>query len=90
MSVSGMGLAAAHERVATPANPTVVGNPIGVANLTGIANPYVVGRPLTGAAASLYAGREDVFAWLTENLTAAGPPNALLLYGCLLYTSRCV
>ena len=81
MSVSGMGLAAAHERVATPANPTVVGNPIGVANLTGIANPYVVGRPLTGAAASLYAGREDVFAWLTENLTAAGPPNVLLLYG---------
>ena len=84
MSVSGMGLAA-HEGVATPANPTVVGNP------SGIANPYVVGRPLTGAAASLYAGREDVFAWLTENLTAAGPPNVLLLYGdCLLYTSRCV
>ena len=46
-----------------------------------LANPYVVGRPLTGASASLFAGREEVFAWLAENLTAAGPPNALLLYG---------
>ena len=46
-----------------------------------LANPYVVGRPLTGASAALYAGREDVFAWLAENLDAAGPPNALLLYG---------
>lgn len=46
-----------------------------------LANPYVVGRPLTGASASLYAGRDDVFAWLTENLDVAGPPNALLLYG---------
>jgi hypothetical protein len=44
-------------------------------------NPYVVGRPLTGASASLYVGREDVFAWLAENLDVAGPPNALLLYG---------
>ena len=46
-----------------------------------LANPYVVGRPLTGVSASLYAGREDVFAWLAENLDVAGPPNALLLYG---------
>jgi hypothetical protein len=46
-----------------------------------LANPYVVGRPLTGASASLYVGREDVFAWLAENLNVAGPPNALLLYG---------
>jgi len=46
-----------------------------------LANPYVVGRPLTGESASLYAGREDVFAWLAENLDVAGPPNALLLYG---------
>ena len=46
-----------------------------------LANPYVVGRPLTGASASLYVGREDVFAWLAENLDVVGPPNALLLYG---------
>lgn len=46
-----------------------------------LVNPYVVGRPLTGASAALYAGRAEVFAWLAENLTAAGPPNALLLYG---------
>ena len=46
-----------------------------------ITNPYVVGRPLTGASASLYVGREDVFAWLAENLDVVGPPNALLLYG---------
>lgn len=46
-----------------------------------LTNPYVVGRPLTGAAAALFVGREEVFAWLAENLAAAGPPNALLLYG---------
>ena len=46
-----------------------------------LVNPYVVGRPLTGAPAALDVGREEVFAWLAENLTAAGPPNALLLYG---------
>lgn len=46
-----------------------------------IANPYVVGRPLTGASASLYIGREDVFAWLAENLTGSIQPNAMLLYG---------
>ena len=46
-----------------------------------ITNPYVVGRPLTGASASLYVGREDVFAWLAENLDVVGPPNALLPYG---------
>ena len=44
-------------------------------------NPSVVGRPLTGASAALFVGREDVFAWLAENLAAGGPPNALLLYG---------
>lgn len=46
-----------------------------------IANPYVVGRPLTGASAGLYFGREEVFEWLAENLSGAGQPNALLLYG---------
>ena len=46
-----------------------------------LANPYVVGRPLTGVSSSLYVGREDLFAWLAENLDVAGPPNALLLYG---------
>lgn len=45
------------------------------------ANPYVVGRPLTGASAGLYFGREEVFDWLAENLSGAGQPNALLLYG---------
>lgn len=45
------------------------------------ANPYVVGRPLTRASASLFFGRHDVFAWLEENLLAAGQPNALALYG---------
>jgi len=45
------------------------------------ANPYVVGRPLTGASAALFVGREEVFDWLAENLAADGPPNALLLYG---------
>ncbi len=44
-------------------------------------NPYVVGRPLAGASAALFVGREDVFAWLAENLSVDGPPNALLLYG---------
>lgn len=44
-------------------------------------NPYVVGRPLTGASAALFVGREDVFAWLAENLAAGERPNALLLYG---------
>lgn len=46
-----------------------------------IANPYVVGRPLTGASASLYVGREDIFRWLAENLAGSAQPNALLLYG---------
>ena len=46
-----------------------------------LVNPYVVGRPLTGASAALFVGREDAFAWLAENLTVVGPPNALLLYG---------
>lgn len=48
-------------------------------NLT--ANPYIVGRPLTRASASLFVGRYDVFSWLEENLPAAGQPNALALYG---------
>lgn len=46
-----------------------------------ISNPYVVGRPLTGASASLYAGRQDVFDWFDENLSHTSQPNALLLYG---------
>lgn len=75
MSVSGISPAITRDSAAPLANPTVVDNPIGVAN------PYVVGRPLTGASAALYVGRADVFAWLTENLATAGPPNALLLYG---------
>ena len=45
------------------------------------ANPYVVGRPLAGASAALYFGREEVFEWLAENLTGTAQPNALLLYG---------
>jgi hypothetical protein len=45
-----------------------------------IDNPYMVGRPLTGASASLFVGREEVFDWLAENLSLARP-NALLLYG---------
>lgn len=44
-------------------------------------NPYVVGRPLVGPAQSLYVGREDVFAWLAENLVGSARPNALLLFG---------
>lgn len=46
-----------------------------------IANPFVVGRPLTAVSSSLYIGREDLFAWLGENLSGAGQSNALLLYG---------
>jgi len=45
------------------------------------ANPYIAGRPLIGASASLFFGRHDVFAWFAENLAAAGQPNALMLYG---------
>jgi hypothetical protein len=45
------------------------------------ANPYVVGRPLVGPTESLYIGREDVFAWLAENLSGAARPNALMLFG---------
>jgi hypothetical protein len=48
---------------------------------TPLVNPFVVGRPLTGSAASLYVGREEVFAWLAENLNGATRPNATLLYG---------
>ncbi|WP_374685576.1 hypothetical protein [Promineifilum sp.] len=44
-------------------------------------NPYVVGRPLAGPAETLYVGREEVFAWLAENLHAPSRPNALLLHG---------
>lgn len=46
-----------------------------------ITNPYVAGRPLTGASASLYVGREEVFCWFEENLGGPRPSNALLLYG---------
>lgn len=46
-----------------------------------VSNPYVVGRPLTGASASLYVGRGEVFSWLEENLIGTARPNALLLYG---------
>lgn len=51
--------------------------------LTGsiITNPYVAGRPLSGASASLYVGRDDVFVWFEENLGGPRPSNALLLYG---------
>jgi hypothetical protein len=48
---------------------------------TPLANPFIVGRPLTGAAAPLYVGRDGVFAWLAENLNGATWPNAMLLYG---------
>jgi hypothetical protein len=48
---------------------------------TPVSNPYVVGRPLTGASASLYVGREETFSWLEENLVGTARPNALLLYG---------
>jgi len=44
-------------------------------------NPYVVGRPLTGASAALYVGREEIFDWFDENLSGMGQPNALMLYG---------
>lgn len=46
-----------------------------------IANPYIVGRPLTEATASLFFGRGEVFGWLEENLTATSQSNALMLYG---------
>ncbi|MBW7958069.1 MAG: hypothetical protein H3C69_00750 [Candidatus Promineofilum sp.] len=44
-------------------------------------NPYIVGRPLTRASASLFFGRHDVFTWFEENLSCVGQPNALMLYG---------
>jgi len=44
-------------------------------------NPYMVGRPLTGASAALYVGREEIFDWFDENLSGMGQPNALMLYG---------
>lgn len=46
-----------------------------------INNPYVVGKPLTPASASLYVGREDVFAWIEENLLGKTQPHTLILYG---------
>jgi hypothetical protein len=46
-----------------------------------IPNPYVVGRPLAGAAESLFVGRGEVFTWLAENLLGATRPNTLLLMG---------
>ncbi len=46
-----------------------------------IDNPYVVGKPLTAASEALYVGREDVFAWIEENLLGKTQPNALILYG---------
>ena len=44
-------------------------------------NPYIVGRPLTGPSASLFIGRNEVFAWIGENLSGTARPNPLLLYG---------
>ncbi len=46
-----------------------------------IHNPYVVGRPLAGAAESLFVGRGPVFAWAAENLLGSARPNVLLLMG---------
>lgn len=46
-----------------------------------LVNPYIVGRPLTKTAESLFTGRADTFAWIGENLFADPHPNALLLYG---------
>ncbi len=46
-----------------------------------LTNPYIVGRPLAGASSSLYVGRDDLFAWLEENLIETPRPNALLLFG---------
>lgn len=44
-------------------------------------NPYVVGKPLTAASEALYVGRDDVFAWVAENLLGKTQPNALILHG---------
>lgn len=46
-----------------------------------LTNPYIVGRPLAGASSGLYVGRDDLFAWLEENITETPRPNALLLHG---------
>lgn len=43
-------------------------------------NPYVVGRPLTGASAALYVGRDALFRRVAQNLLAA-EPNPMLLTG---------
>lgn len=52
-----------------------------VRSLFHVDNPYVVGKPLTPASESLYVGRQDVFAWVEENLLGKTQPNALILYG---------
>lgn len=44
-------------------------------------NPYVVGKPLTPASGTLYVGREDIFAWIEENLLGKTQPHTLILYG---------
>lgn len=54
-----------------------MGTPAG----TILSNPFVAGRPLTGASASLYVGRGEVFDWFQENLAGPWPSNAFLLYG---------
>jgi 8-oxo-dGTP pyrophosphatase MutT (NUDIX family) len=44
-------------------------------------NPYVVGTPLKGDTESLFFGREDIFAWMEENLIGRTQPQTLILHG---------
>lgn len=52
-----------------------------IRSLFHVDNPYVVGKPLTPASESLYVGRQDVFAWIEENLLGKTQPHTLILYG---------
>ena len=69
----------AHSESSAAEWPT--GNPTGDGAGDKVPNPYVVGRPLTGPADSLYTGRAEVFVWAAENLAVPPRPNPLLLYG---------
>ena len=45
-----------------------------------IANPYIVGRPLDPVRSPFF-GRQDVFNWISDNLSGANQKNILVIHG---------
>ena len=46
----------------------------------GIENPYIVGRPLDPLRSPFF-GRQDVFKWISDNLTSTKQKNILVIHG---------